>query len=305
MEQAFVSLADHGLAPTQRGKVREILDLGDQLLIITTDRISAFDCVLPSPIPGKGKLLNRISVHWFRGLEPHLPTHLITAREEEFPNDLARYRALLEDRWMLVRKADRIPVECIVRGYLAGSGMQEYESHGTVGGMRVPPGLPRYGKLPEPLFTPTTKEDVGHDQPVTHEELRNRLGADLAGALQEVSLKIYAAAEAFSRKRGLILADTKFEFGIIDNQLCLIDEVLTPDSSRYWDVASYEAGSPTSLDKEYVRSFLKTLDWDRNPPAPGLPDAQIAETYRRYRTVHDALGVADAPPDLSWEGGSA
>lgn len=294
MEVPFLSLLDHGLAPTYSGKVREILDLGDHLLMVTTDKISAFDCVLPSPVPGKGKLLNRISAFWLRGLERQIPTHLVTDREDDFPNDISHFLPAVRDRWMLVRKAERIPIECIVRGYLAGSGMAEYQKKGTVGGINVPQGLQPFGKLPEPLFTPTTKEDEGHDQPVTFEELVAEVGNALAEELRDRSLEIYRLAELFAREKGLILADTKFEFGRIDGRLCLIDEALTPDSSRYWTIASYDAGSPDPLDKEYVRGYLKTLDWDRNPPAPALPEEQVAETYRRYRAVYDILG-ADGP----------
>jgi phosphoribosylaminoimidazole-succinocarboxamide synthase len=302
MEVPFLTLMDHGLAPTRSGKVREILDLGDQLLMVTTDRISAFDCVLPTPIPGKGRLLNRISAFWLRGLEKFVPTHLITDREDDFPNDIDHLLPALRDRWMLVRKAERIPIECIVRGYLAGSGMAEYQKKGTVGGIEVPEGIPPFGKLPTPLFTPTTKEEEGHDQPVTFEELSAEVGAGLSQELRELSLRIYRLAESYSRAQGLILADTKFEFGRIEGRLCLIDEALTPDSSRYWAISDYEAGSPEPMDKEYVRGYLKTLDWDRNPPAPELGEEQIAETYRRYEAVYDALGAKGQAPRLDAEG---
>ncbi|MBD3161596.1 MAG: phosphoribosylaminoimidazolesuccinocarboxamide synthase [Candidatus Eisenbacteria bacterium] len=291
MESPFVSIADHGLAPTRSGKVREVLDLGDQLLMITTDRISAFDCVLPTPVPGKGKLLNRISNHWFRTMREIVPNHVVSDQEPEFPRDLVSFLPVLRDRWVLVRKAERIDVECVVRGFLAGSGMREYRDKGTVGGIEVPAGIPDYGELPEPLFTPTTKEDVGHDRPVTYEELCDRIGSDLAGRLRDLSIRIFRDAGRRARERGLLLADTKFEFGWIDGDLCLIDELLTPDSSRYWDGDGPRDAEPEPLDKEYVRGYLKGLDWDRNPPAPPLPREQIAETYRRYLRVYDALGV--------------
>jgi phosphoribosylaminoimidazole-succinocarboxamide synthase len=299
MDRPFVRLVDHGIAPTHSGKVREILDLGDQLLMVTTDRISAFDCVLPSPIPGKGVLLNQISNFWFRRLEEVVPTHLDTDLEEDFPKDLTKLLPMLRGRWSVVRKAKRIPVECIVRGYLAGSGMREYQKKGTVGGHPVPPGLGQHGKLPEPLFTPTTKEEEGHDQPLSFDAMSDQLGGDLSRRLRDLSLKIYMIAEQYARGRGLILADTKFEFGMIENRLSLIDEALTPDSSRFWDVAAYNAGEPIPLDKEYVRSYLMTLSWDRNPPAPALPDAQVAETYRRYHHVYTALGVGEVPDSPS------
>ena len=302
MQRPFRSLADHGLSPTRSGKVREILDLGDRLLIVTTDRISAFDCVLPSLIPGKGRILNRISCHWFRALEPIVPHHLISDRDEEFPRDLAELLPVLQDRWVLVHKAGRIPVECVVRGCLAGSGMREYEEKGTVGGIEMPAGIPPYGRLPEPLFTPTTKEDAGHDQPVTFAELSEQVGEELSVQLRDLSLLIYRVAAEHAAARGLILADTKFEFGWIDGCLTLIDELLTPDSSRYWPVESHRSGPPTPLDKEYVRSYLKTLSWDRNPPAPPLPAAEVEETLRRYQRVHDMLGVGGPPPRLGRKG---
>ncbi len=298
MEIAFKSLSDHGISPSHAGKVREVLDLGDHLLFVTTDRISAFDCILPSPIPGKGKLLNRISAHWFRGLADVSPTHFVSDRETDFPKALAHLRDLLRDRWMLVRKARRIPVECVVRGHLAGSGLAEYKEKGTVGGIAVAPGIPDFGALPQPLFTPTTKEDVGHDRPVSFDELAAAVGADLAADLREQSLRIFRIAREHARTRGLVLVDTKFEFGFIDGRLSLIDEVLTPDSSRYWDAGARDSGPPEPLDKEYVRSYLKSLDWDRNPPGPALPPEVIAEAHRRYRLVHDRLGVGGEAPDL-------
>jgi phosphoribosylaminoimidazole-succinocarboxamide synthase len=301
METTFRSISEHGIAPTYQGKVREICDLGEHLLIVTTDRISAFDCILPTPIPGKGKLLNRISGHWFRGLAGHLPTHFISDAEADFPQALASLLPAVRDRWVLVRKAERVPVECIVRGYLAGSAIDEYRSTGSVVGVALPPGIEKYGRLPEPIFTPTTKEDVGHDMPVTFDELARRVGGDLAASLRDLSLRVFRMAEAYARRQGLILVDTKFEFGWIDGKLALIDEVLTPDSSRYWDGESYGAGHPVSLDKEYVRTYLKGLDWDRTPPAPPLPQEQIAEAFRRYRLVHDRLGVGSHPPELGGE----
>lgn len=295
MEPAFRTLTDLGVSPTYAGKVREMLDLGDHLLIVTTDRISAFDCILPDPIPGKGKLLNGIATHWFRLLAPHMPTHFVSDAEADFPSDLTRLLQSLRDRWMLVRRAERISVECVVRGYLAGSSIDEYRRTGSVAGHRLPPGIQAYARLPEPIFTPTTKEDVGHDQPLTVAELADRVGTELAGRLEAASLRIFQMGEAYALSRGLILVDTKFEFGWIDGDLHLIDEALTPDSSRYWDALLPEEGTPTSLDKEYLRSYLKTLDWDRNPPAPALPPDRIEEIYRRYRLVYDRIR-SDGPP---------
>ncbi|MDM7914951.1 MAG: phosphoribosylaminoimidazolesuccinocarboxamide synthase [Candidatus Eisenbacteria bacterium] len=293
-------MTDLGLSPSHSGKVRETLDLGDRLLLVTTDRISAFDCILPTLIPGKGILLNEISAWWFRGLEPHLPTHFLSDQDSDFPADLKPLLPELRGRWMLARKAKRIDDECVVRGYLAGSAIEEYARKGTIGGMSAPPGIAPYGKLPAPLFTPTTKEEVGHDRPVTLEELSDIVGSELAERLREASLRVYDLAERYARARGLLLVDTKFEFGWIDGRLSLIDEALTPDSSRYWDGAR-SASPPDPLDKEYVRAWLKTLDWDRNPPAPALPPEQVAETYRRYRLVHDRLGASGPPPRLGGE----
>jgi len=303
METPFRSLSDYGLAISHAGKVRELLDLGEHLLIVTTDRISAFDCILPTPVPGKGRLLNRISAFWLRALAPLVPTHFVSDSDTDYPPGLGMVHAVLKDRWMLVRKARRIPVECVVRGHLAGSGLQEYREKGTVGGIAFPRGIPSYGRLPEPLFTPTTKEDVGHDRAITFEELAESVGAELAERLRGLSLRIFRAAEGYARDRGLILVDTKFEFGWLGRELILIDEALTPDSSRYWDAASVSSAQPESLDKEYVRSYLKGLAWDRNPPAPSLPELQIAETYRRYRLVYDRLGVGGSIPDLRGHGG--
>jgi phosphoribosylaminoimidazole-succinocarboxamide synthase len=299
---AFTSVTQLGLTPTRAGKVREVLDLGTELLMVVSDRISAFDCVLPTAIPGKGRLLNRISAHWFRGLAGHVPSHFLSDQEDRFPSALHQFLPSLRDRWMLVRKAQTIPVECVVRGYLAGSGLAEYREKGTVGGIPMPGGIPPYGRLPEPLFTPTTKEQVGHDLPVTYAELCDRVGADLAATLKADSLRIYGLAEPYARARGLTLVDTKFEFGFVDGVVTLIDEVLTPDSSRYWDLQAPAQGSPVSLDKEYIRSYLKTLTWDRNPPAPPLPDEQVREAIRRYTLVHDRLGVGGPPPLLAEPG---
>jgi phosphoribosylaminoimidazole-succinocarboxamide synthase len=278
--------------------VREILDLGDHLILVTTDRISAFDCVLPTPVPGKGKLLNRISAHWFRALAPIVATHFVSDSDADFPPDLGSIRDAVRDRWMLVRKARRIPIECVVRGHLAGSGLQEYREKGTVGGIAVTPGILAHERLPEPLFTPTTKEDFGHDRALSFYELRETVGDDLATRLRDLSVRIFTVAERFAGSCGLTLVDTKFEFGWIDRELCLIDEALTPDSSRYWDARTQEPGQLISLDKEYVREYLKGLAWDRNPPPPPLPEDRIAETYRRYRVVHDRLGVGGTIPDL-------
>ena len=298
MQKPFVTIKDLGISPTYAGKVREMCDLGSRLLMITSDRISAFDCVLPTPVPGKGVILNGISAFWFRALSGISPTHFLTDEEAGFPGDLRSMLPEVAGRWMLVAKAERIPIECVVRGHLAGSAIDEYRRTGSVVGVPLPQGIKPYGVLPEPIFTPTTKEDAGHDRPITSRQLADQVGVDLARDLKERSVAIFRSAAAFARERGLVLVDTKFEFGWIDGSLSLIDEALTPDSSRYWDLGKFEGEVPVSLDKEYVRAYLKTLAWDRNPPAPALPPEQIAEAHRRYKLVYDRLGAGGKSPAL-------
>ncbi len=303
MTQAFLGLAPLGIEPWHRGKVRETVDLGERLLVVTTDRISAFDCVLPDGLPGKGALLNRIAAFWFRGFERLLPTHFLSIDEADLPDAFAPHAAALAGRWMLVRKAERVPVECVVRGYLAGSGWAEYRGSGTVCGLKLPPGLKEFDRLPEPIFTPTTKAEQGHDEPLTPAQTADLVGKETAGALARLTLDVYSRGSAYALTRGVIIADTKFEFGWIDGKLTLIDEVLTPDSSRFWPVSSLQAGGPPDpWDKQYVRDYLKSLDWDRNPPAPPLPPAVAKEALARYQRAYDVLtGGADAP---RWESAS-
>ncbi len=297
-ETAFQGLAELGITPQHRGKVRETLDLGDRLLLVTTDRISAFDCVLPEGLPGKGVLLNRISAFWFRGFSKLLPTHFLSVDDADLPAEFAPHRARLSGRWMLARKAQRVPVECVVRGYLTGSGWAEYRQAGTVCGLRLAPGLKEFDRLPEPIFTPTTKAEQGHDQPLTPAETVSLVGAETARELERLSLLVYSRGSDYALRRGIIIADTKFEFGFIDGRMSLIDEVLTPDSSRFWPQASLAAGGPPDpWDKQYVRDYLKTLAWDRNPPAPPLPPEIAAEALARYRRSYDALTAGAAEPD--------
>lgn len=296
---AFRSLEDLGIQPDYSGKVRETIDLGDRLLMVTTDRLSAFDCVLPDPLPGKGVVLNRISSFWFQALAKHYPTHYLSVDPEDLPPGFRPIRQEIAGRFLLARKAERVPVECVVRGYLAGSGFLEYVEQGTLAGEPLPSGLKKYGRLPEPRFTPTTKEDEGHDLPLSRDELFDRVGEDLGAELESLSLDIYARADRFLRRRGLVVADTKFEFGWIDGQLSLIDEVLTPDSSRFWSLDSVERaargkGAPECFDKQYVRDYLLTLDWNRMPPAPSLPEEVATEALRRYREV--AARIVDSTP---------
>lgn len=273
-----------------RGKVRDIYDLGDTLAFIATDRISAFDCILGSGIPCKGRVLTQMSLFWFEFLKPAVRSHLVTASLDQYPRKLARHRAFIEGRSMLVRKAQMIQVECVARGYLAGSGWKEYKAQGRVCGIPLPPGLRESDRLPEPIFTPATKAQTGHDVNVPFRYVANLLGVDLAGQLRDLTLDIYHHAAAHALERGIILADTKFEFGFVNDELVLADEVLTPDSSRYWPADSYRPGQPqVSFDKQYVRDYLETLAWNKKPPAPVLPDEVIRKTTEKYLEAYFRL----------------
>lgn len=272
-----------GLNLYSKGKVRDIYDLGDALLIVTTDRISAFDVVLPNGIPDKGAVLTQLSAFWFEKTRHLAPNHLITANVADFPASLQPLASQVQRRAMLVRKATRIDVECVVRGYLAGSAWAEYRRSGTICGEPMPPGLRESEALPEPIFTPSTKAETGHDQNITIQQLIDLVGAELARALELKSLEIYRFANELARQRGIIIADTKMEFGLIDGELSLIDELLTPDSSRFWDAATYKVGEPQpSFDKQYVRDWLEALGWNKEPPAPQLPDDVIQRTRAKY-----------------------
>jgi len=271
-----------GHSPAYFGKVREVYDLGAELLIVATDRISTYDVILPNRIPDKGRLLTRLSEYWFRHLDGVVRSHFLTTDRAAFPPGF-RDIAALEGRSMLVRKARRLDVECIVRGYLAGSGLKEYARNGTVCGLRLPPGLPPYVALPEPIFTPSTKAESGHDENITYEEMERIVGNTIAAELRKTSLDIYARCAAHARERGVIIADTKFEFGIHEDRLMVIDEVLTPDSSRFWDLRSYEPGrEPDPIDKQYIRNVVDSTGWDHAPPGPKLSNEVIAEARRRY-----------------------
>jgi phosphoribosylaminoimidazole-succinocarboxamide synthase len=276
-----------GLPLFRRGKVREVYDLGDRLLFVTSDRISAFDVVLPSGIPDKGTVLTQLSAFWFARTGHIVPNHFITADVAQFPPELRAHADKLRGRAMLVQKAERIDFECVVRGYLAGSAWAEYQRDGTVCGAPLPPGLRESDELPQPIFTPATKAETGHDVNISVDELAAAVGADLARRLAETSIALYSFARAFARERGIIIADTKFEFGFRDGQLILIDEVLTPDSSRFWDAATYEPGRPQpSFDKQYVRDWLTASGWNREPPAPELPPDVVARTAEKYREAY-------------------
>jgi phosphoribosylaminoimidazole-succinocarboxamide synthase len=275
---------------TGRGKVRDIYDLGDNLLFVATDRISAFDCILASGIPCKGRVLTQTSLFWFDYLKTLVPSHVLTAEISDYPVVLQPYAQQLEGRSMLVKKARMIDVECVARGYLSGSGWKEYKANGSICGVKLPAGLREGDRLPEPIFTPATKAQTGHDENVTFEVVASRIGKPLASRLRELTLAIYHEASDYARDRGLILADTKFEFGFIGEELTLADEALTPDSSRYWPATSYKPGGPQlSFDKQFVRDYLETLDWNKQPPAPALPEEVIAKTSGKYREAYRLL----------------
>ncbi len=271
-----------GLPAPHRGKVRDVYDLGDTLLFVATDRISAFDCVMPNGIPDKGKVLTAMSLFWFDYLS-WAPNHLISADVTDFPKFLKPYEKDLAGRSMVVKKADAIPMECIVRGYLVGSGWKEYQKSGTVAGYKLYSGYKLADKLDKPLFTPSTKAEEGHDINVTFEEAQELIGEEKAQNLADFSLRIYKDAANHAEKCGIILADTKFEFGEVDGEIILIDEVLTPDSSRFWPKSEYAVGAnPPSLDKQFVRDYLESLDWNKTPPAPALPADIVSKTRDKY-----------------------
>lgn len=271
----------------RRGKVRDIYDLGNSLLLIASDRISAFDVVLPTGIPGKGKVLTQISIYWFQQMKDIIKNHLITTDINDYPEKCHKYTEQLEGRSMLVRKAEQLPVECIVRGYLSGSGWKEYRESGAVCGIKLPDGLKESYKLETPIFTPSTKAEKGHDINISFEETVRIVGQEMAEKLRDISLKIYTKASNMAEKRGIIIADTKFEFGIYNNKLILIDEIFTPDSSRFWSVKTYEPGrAQDSYDKQIIRDYLLTLDWDQTYPGPELPDYIVEKAIERYKEIY-------------------
>ena len=276
--------------PDSRGKVRDIYDAGENLLMVATDRISAFDFILPDEIPFKGEVLNRISAFWFDKFADIVPNHLVSIDPADFPEEFAEYRDYLAGRAMLVKKAQTIPIECIVRGYLTGSGKKTYDENGTVCGIQLPEGLSEASKLPEPLFTPSTKAEIGdHDENISFERCCEIVGEDIATQIRDLSLKIYKAAAEYAATRGIIIADTKFEFGVIDGNVTLIDECLTPDSSRFWPAASYEEGKiQPSYDKQFVRNWLKA-NWDMTGETPHLPAEVIDGTSERYREAFQII----------------
>ncbi|MFN3324184.1 MAG: phosphoribosylaminoimidazolesuccinocarboxamide synthase [Bryobacteraceae bacterium] len=286
IESSIPELELHG-----RGKVRDIYRVGDdKLLIIATDRISAFDYILGTGVPDKGRVLTQISLFWFDFLRDLVPNHLLTACADEYPEVLRRHRDQLEGRSMLVRRARMVDVECVARGYISGSGWKDYQMSGAICGIPLPAGLRESDKLPEPIFTPATKAQTGHDENVSFQAVASMIGAELAGRLRDLTLTIYSRAAAYAETRGILLADTKFEFGFVGDELVLADEVLTPDSSRFWPRETYRPGGPQpSYDKQYVRDYLESIRWNKQPPAPGLPDEVALKTSEKYKEAYRAL----------------
>lgn len=279
-----------GVRKLKSGKVREVFDLGDCLLIVATDRISAFDCIMPNGVPQKGEVLTQISHFWFDQTANIVPNHRLARPGEAFPSVLQPFAAQIERRSMLVAKAKPLPIECVVRGYLSGSGWKEYRANQTVCGIKLPSGLKESSELPEPIFTPATKAESGHDENISFEEAAQLVGTEVAEKVRDYSLRIYSFAREHARKQGIIIADTKFEFGFKADQLILIDEVLTPDSSRFWPIDQYAPGKgQPSFDKQHVRDYLETLDWDKRPPAPMLPPEVVAKTQAKYLEAYNRL----------------
>jgi phosphoribosylaminoimidazole-succinocarboxamide synthase len=287
-EQSVTTTNIGNRKPDRSGKVRDLFDLGDKLLLVASDRISAFDFILGSPIPGKGKILNQISLFWFDFVKDIIPNHVITNQVGEYPSPFNQYPEILDQRSVLVKKTKVIPVECVVRGYLSGSGWKDYQKTGVICDIKLPAGLKESSKLPEPIFTPTTKAEAGHDLSITFEEVVKTIGQKAANTIKEKTITIFKKCGDYALSKGMIIADTKFEFGVVDGngydgQIILIDEVLTPDSSRFWPLDQYKEGqSQPSYDKQFVRDYLEAIKWPKEPPAPGLPDDIIEKTYKKY-----------------------
>jgi phosphoribosylaminoimidazole-succinocarboxamide synthase len=277
-----------GISPAARGKVRDIYDLGDRLLIVATDRLSAFDVILPTPIPDKGRVLTQLSLFWFELLRDVIPNHVLSATE--FPPPFDAHREELAGRSMLVRKTEPLPIECVVRGYVSGSGWKDYRATGKICGIALPVGLRESDRLPEPIFTPATKAATGHDENISFERAVSLVGKERACQARAVSLEIYRRAAEYAEPRGILLADTKFEFGILNDELMWIDEALTPDSSRFWPAAQYQPGGPQpSFDKQFVRDYLESIHWPKTPPGPELPDEVVAATRAKYQEAYRIL----------------
>jgi|SRR5450432_1431928 phosphoribosylaminoimidazole-succinocarboxamide synthase len=290
MESALTSTDFPGLRIYHKGKVRDIYEAGEHLLFVATDRISAFDCILPDGIPDKGKVLTQTSLFWFHFLRGVIPNHVVTANVDEYPAEFAPFQEALRGRSMLVRRAKMIQVECVARGYAAGSGWKDYQRTGAICGISLPRGLRESDRLPAPIFTPASKAETGHDENIPFSAVEEIAGPALAKRLRELTLDIYARAAKYAEGRGIVIADTKFEFGLIGEELVLADEVLTPDSSRFWPIDGYAPGrSQKSFDKQYVRDYLETTNWDKRPPAPQLPEDVIRGTAAKYREAYRIL----------------
>jgi phosphoribosylaminoimidazole-succinocarboxamide synthase len=290
MSQPLLQIDLPGIPKVRSGKVRELFDLGHALLMVATDRISAFDCIMPNGIPRKGEVLTQISDFWFEKFARLVPNHLLARARDPLPDNLRPFAAVLEGRSMIVKKASPLAIECVVRGYLSGSGWKEYQKSQTVCGLRLPDGLTESAQLPEPIFTPATKAETGHDENIPFERAAAIVGADVAEQARTLSLEIYRQARAYARERGIIIADTKFEFGLFEGKLILIDEVLTPDSSRFWPADLYEAGSSQpSFDKQFLRDYLERINWNKQPPAPQLPDYVVQKTQEKYLEAYARL----------------
>jgi phosphoribosylaminoimidazole-succinocarboxamide synthase len=288
--QPLLQLDLPGVRRLKSGKVREVFDLGDRLLFVATDRISAFDVIMPNGIPRKGEVLTQISYFWFAQTQAFQPNHLLSRSDDPLPASLQPFAAQLARRTMIVKKAQPLAIECVVRGYLAGSGWKEYREHQTVCGIKLPSGLVESSELPAPIFTPATKAESGHDENIPFERAAEIVGPAIAEQARTASLKLYGFARDYARQRGIIIADTKFEFGLLDGQLILIDEALTPDSSRFWPADLYQPGkAQPSFDKQFVRDYLETLDWDKTPPAPTLPPDVVTRTQAKYVEAYELL----------------
>ncbi len=290
MEDALIKTDLNGMKLFTRGKVRDVYDLDDKLLIVATDRISAYDCIMPNGIPGKGKILTAMSIFWFDMMQDIVQNHLVASEVDDYPPELREFREVLDGRSMLVKKADRLDLECVARGYLSGSGWREYKSSGSVCGIQLPDGLRESDRLPQIIFTPATKADSGHDENISFEEALDIVEMEVLEKLRDLTIAIYRKAHNYAQEKGIIIADTKFEFGITDSQTILIDEILSPDSSRFWPKDRYTPGGPQdSFDKQFVRDYLDTLDWDKTPPAPELPEDIVQRTLDKYKEAYRQL----------------
>ncbi len=294
MEKAHKEIAIPELPLFKKGKVRDMYEVEDKILIVVSDRISAFDWVLPSLIPDKGKILTQLSMFWFEHISLVCPNHMITTKIDEFPESLQKYKAVLDKRSMLVKKIEVFPVECVVRGYLAGSGWKDYKETGITSGVKLPDGLKNSDRLDEPIFTPATKAEEGHDENISFKEMQKLIGSDLSNKIRDISIELYQKASLHAISKGIIIADTKFEFGLTDKEIILVDEIFTPDSSRFWPVSSYEpGGSQPSLDKQFVRDYLEGTDWDKASPPPELPSEIVNQTASRYMEIYRLLTDKD------------